>query len=90
MINKEKFKKLVDLAYELENLGSDVFIKYYGHVKMIEVKVYLKGWKSTASPDYRNESYFYDEIWGYENETIDDCINSLKGMINTKKEGLDV
>lgn len=90
MINKKKFKKLVDLAYELEKLGADVFISYHGHVKMIEIRVYSKGWKMTASPDYRNECYFYDEIWGYGNETIDNCIYSLTEILNTKKESLDV
>lgn len=90
MINKEKFKKLVDLAYELEKLGADVFINYSGHVETIDTRVYSKGWKTETDPDYHNECYFDGTEWGYGNETIDDCIYSLTEILNTKKESLDV
>lgn len=90
MINKEKFKKLVDLAYELEKLGADVFIRYHGHVKWIEIYVYLNGWKTGAEPDYHNECSFNGTKVGYKNETIDNCIYSLTEILNTKKESLDV
>ena len=90
MINKEKFKKIVDLAYELEKLGADVFIHYSGHVETIDTRVYLKGWKEGTKPDYENSCYFDGRLlWGGE-ENIDDCINSLTEILNTKKESLDV
>ena len=85
MINKEKFKKIVDLAYELEKLGADVFIMYYGHVNGIDIQVYSKGWKMGTRPDYHNECYFDDEKLNLNCENIDNSIIFLTGLLNLKK-----
>lgn len=90
MINKEKFKKLVDLAYELEKLGADVFLDYSGHVKTIEVRLFLNGWEAYADPDYSNECYLDGGEWVFGKDNIDDCIKSLTRMLDEKKESLSV
>lgn len=86
MINKEKFKKLVDLAYELEKLGADVFLDYSGHVETIEVRVYLNGWKVDTDPDYFNECYLDGREWVFGEDNIDECIKSLTRMLDEKRK----
>lgn len=103
MINKEKFKKLVDLAYELEKLGVDVFLDYSGHVYNVishDIQVYsyyiLRYSMEFNKPVADDLSPVLDMLNKVKNKrefiyyNIDECINSLTRLLDEKKESLSV
>ena len=89
MSNKEKFKKLVDLTCELEKLGAEVFLHYRGHLKLIEIRVFLNGWILNEKPDYYSICHFDDEKLNLNCENIDNSIIFLTGLLNLKKENFN-
>lgn len=58
---EELLQKIILKAYEVnENTKHDVFIRFSGHVKQIELSIFLNGWRDDY-PDIKFETYFYNE-----------------------------
>lgn len=58
---EELLQKIILKAYEVnENTKHDVFVRFAGHVKQIELSIFLNGWRDDY-PDIKFETYFYNE-----------------------------
>lgn len=58
---EELLQKIILKAYEVnENTKHDVFVRFAGHVKHIELSIFLNGWRDDY-PDIKFETYFYNE-----------------------------
>ena len=48
----ELLKRIMELAYEKStNTNADIFVGYYPHVELVDVRLYLDGWQMNREPD---------------------------------------
>lgn len=78
---KEKVLKIMELAlllnlteteYEITGNKPTVFVNFSGHVCMLDIRVYFKGWEAGAAPDVQKIVYLDGHTAENElNEVID-------------------
>lgn len=53
-------QKIIAKAYEVnEYTDHTIFLDFSGHVKWLQVKIYIKGWKEKY-PDIKKRAYLYN------------------------------
>ena len=58
----ELLKRIMELAYEKStNTNADIFVGYYPHVELVDVRLYLDGWQMNREPDEALGVYFDEE-----------------------------
>ena len=80
---RKKLKQITDLALDIQELGAHVFFNYSGHVDLVRVRVYKKGWKAEEDPDYSTVFYLSTGEKEFSGEGVKETIESL---IKIKKE----
>ncbi len=74
---EELLQKIILKAYEVnENTEHTVFVSFSGHVKWIEINIYLNGWKKNKEKDIELIAYLYE----------DKAIEQLKNILKKLEE----
>lgn len=73
----ELLQKIILKAYKVnENTEHTVFVDFSGHVKWIEINIYLNGWKKNKEKDIELIAYLYE----------DKAIEQLKNILKKLEE----
>ena len=73
----DKLGRIIKLAHEIsETKIADVFVDYSGHVKLLGVRVFIKGWSKTEHPSKRFMFYLDDES----SNKLDDVLDLLTAL----------
>ena len=89
---KEKILEIMRLALEInppevENIGvkkDAVFVEYSPHCTLLEIRIYIGGWKPNADPSY--EYYIYFNADAFPEKELDEIINLLNSIKNKEKK----
>ena len=89
---KEKILEIMRLALEInppkiENIGiktDAVFVEYSPHCTLLEIRIYIGGWKRDADPTYEYLIYFNADA--FPEKELDEIINLLNSIKNKENK----
>ena len=89
---KEKILEIMKLALEInppeiEDIGiktDAVFVEYSPHCTLLDVIIYIGGWKQDADPSYEYHIYFNADA--FPEKELDEIINLLNSIKNKENK----
>ena len=59
---KDRIFDLIDLAFDLKEVGHDLFLSYSPHVNAVDIRLYRNGWFPGSEPSYKNTIYLDEQL----------------------------